>query len=687
MVYKGQGLEIPNLARRDASGLIEALASPNLEVRRLAVNETVERLGKSAISPFSEYVSKWRVFERSFPDFKFPEDARKYQEGQKKAEPIAAALLAALTRLSSERDSLTPEEQATLSIFQSREVAHLYSQAEPVRLRSLASRRGYEGLSELDELCSIVAAENQPPLERRVAAESISAILREYLSELKLLADQPGPRGDEAEREPAYVELLVRCVRSLLVCWDYNPPEDAALTHAVRMALRDCLLFPRAYPAVAEFARINPQAAEHLAEVSLGAPTPAAADFLLQHLERTKFSTARAGEYVRHSALHLAETRISEIARLVAQLGAPPSFGQRLALADGLADAARKRPLKLPETAAAWIESTMLEALASPDPEILKRALAAVREYKSESKRAPLAKVAVDQIQRRDLRNAALEATANLPRAEELFVPILNDPRDLFLRRRAADLLGQIDSEPARAALLAALPTAPGELALSIAGALVQRESGTRGLLEAIAAGKGSPTLLRNKLVAMMIERKTPALLPQVGTLTADLPSEDARLDAAIAARVDAFHRASARRADIRPLDPEHGQQLYQQTCAACHRLKNNGGNVGPNLDGVAARGVHRLVEDILDPNRNVDPAFRQTVIETTDGRTIAGLNPREEGQLLLLNDATGAAVSVPRAQIKTRTSSRLSLMPPAFEQLLSPEDLNDLLAFLLNGG
>jgi putative heme-binding domain-containing protein len=112
--------------------------------------------------------------------------------------------------------------------------------------------------------------------------------------------------------------------------------------------------------------------------------------------------------------------------------------------------------------------------------------------------------------------------------------------------------------------------------------------------------------------------------------------------------------------------------------------VKGQGGNIGPNLDGVGVRGLHRLLEDILDPNRNVDPAFRQTVIETNVGRMIAGVNVRAEGELVLLNDAEGKEQSVVKKQIKSQTASRLSLMPPTFEQTLSGKDLNDVVAYLL---
>jgi putative heme-binding domain-containing protein len=94
---------------------------------------------------------------------------------------------------------------------------------------------------------------------------------------------------------------------------------------------------------------------------------------------------------------------------------------------------------------------------------------------------------------------------------------------------------------------------------------------------------------------------------------------------------------------------------------------------------------VHRLIEDILDPNRNVDPAFRQTIIETTDGRTLSGVNLRAQGELLVLNDVEGKEVSVARNQVKAQTASKLSLMPAIFEQALSEQQLADVIGYLVS--
>jgi putative heme-binding domain-containing protein len=245
----------------------------------------------------------------------------------------------------------------------------------------------------------------------------------------------------------------------------------------------------------------------------------------------------------------------------------------------------------------------------------------------------------------------------------------------MILRKRAAELLAQNSGADA---VLAALSNAPWELALSIAGALAKTDAGCTALLDAIDAGKASPRLLVNKAVAGPLTSRPKPVRDRATALTKVLPPEDARLDKVIAERADAFRKA-------RP-DPAHGAQVFQQTCAVCHRFRNAGGNVGPNLDGVVARGVARLVEDILDPNRNVDPGFRQAIIETRDGQMFAGVNVREQGDAVLLTDATGNDISVPKTAIKTRTQTQLSLMPPAFETQIPPGDFNDLLAFLLGG-
>ncbi len=464
-------------------------------------------------------------------------------------------------------------------------------------------------------------------------------------------------------------------------------PSDHQLIYAFRIALRDSLNSPQGFQRAADVALTDnprPEEAEILAGISLAVQSPNSANFLLTHLRRTKFSTPRAGEYLKHAALYLPAEKFGEVASLTTELNDAP-LAQKLALAEGLGTASRERKLPLPADAMAWVQRVSLEALASTDAAVLDRAIGALRDAEMPEKVAPLQKIAMRAGEHGPRRAAALEALMNTPEGVAVAAAALADTSSMTLRKKAAEVLAGAGGVAARAALLAALPTAPQELAGSIAAGLAKSPKGAEALLQLIEQGRASATLLRQKAVANALAvqaANSPELGQRAALLAKDLPPEDARLDGVIAQRVEAFRAASADGA-ARRADAAHGAQVFQQNCAVCHRFRNEGGNVGPNLDGTVARGVHRLTEDILDPNRNVDPAFRQTLIETRDGQTFVGANVREAGETVTMTDATGKDVTVAKNAIKAQTQSRLSLMPPAFEALLSEGDFSDLLAFL----
>jgi putative heme-binding domain-containing protein len=106
---------------------------------------------------------------------------------------------------------------------------------------------------------------------------------------------------------------------------------------------------------------------------------------------------------------------------------------------------------------------------------------------------------------------------------------------------------------------------------------------------------------------------------------------------------------------------------------------------IGPELDGIGNRGLERLLEDVVDPNRNVDQAFRSTLLTTIDGRALAGLALREEGQVLVLADAQGKEQRVPLAEISERGVSPLSPMPANAIELVKEAEFYHLLGYLLS--
>ncbi len=86
----------------------------------------------------------------------------------------------------------------------------------------------------------------------------------------------------------------------------------------------------------------------------------------------------------------------------------------------------------------------------------------------------------------------------------------------------------------------------------------------------------------------------------------------------------------------------------------------------------------------MLDPNRNVDQAFRLTTLNLKSGQVVSGLLLKEEGEVYVLADAQGKEVRVPKKSVEERTISPLSPMPANFADQVPEADFNHLMAFLL---
>ena len=157
----------------------------------------------------------------------------------------------------------------------------------------------------------------------------------------------------------------------------------------------------------------------------------------------------------------------------------------------------------------------------------------------------------------------------------------------------------------------------------------------------------------------------------------AALPPLSEEIEQRIAARKTAFTQQGG--------DIAMGQQLFTKHCAACHQIAGQGAVVGPQLDGIGLRGLDRLTEDLFDPNRNVDVAFRPTLLETEDGSTLAGLIKQESETTVTLVDNQGKEIVVDVETIVGRQPSTLSLMPDSLAADIPETDMLNLLAYLLS--
>lgn len=198
-----------------------------------------------------------------------------------------------------------------------------------------------------------------------------------------------------------------------------------------------------------------------------------------------------------------------------------------------------------------------------------------------------------------------------------------------------------------------------------------QTEDSTRSSLKTLAAmlQHTAPAALREKLAAFMPPRPAPPPLPIS-------PEQRKQLDALITSRVAVFAKKKP--------DLEVGSNVFRMNCAVCHQIKGEGGLIGPQLDGIGARGPERLCEDILDPNRNVDAHFHIHTLTLKNGSATSGFLKGEAGQVIILADAAGQEHRVRKDEVVKDKASPMSLMPPSFGQTISEQDFSDLLGWLL---
>ncbi|MFN0127368.1 MAG: PVC-type heme-binding CxxCH protein [Verrucomicrobiales bacterium] len=124
-----------------------------------------------------------------------------------------------------------------------------------------------------------------------------------------------------------------------------------------------------------------------------------------------------------------------------------------------------------------------------------------------------------------------------------------------------------------------------------------------------------------------------------------------------------------------------NGKTMFTVSCATCHKLGDEGVEIGPTLTGMGAHGPEELLVHIVDPNREVDPSFNAWNFETTDGQLYAGVIARQNNASVLLRTLTGE-VEIATNKIKSRVDTGRSLMPEGLEAV-GGENLRDILAYM----
>ncbi len=133
------------------------------------------------------------------------------------------------------------------------------------------------------------------------------------------------------------------------------------------------------------------------------------------------------------------------------------------------------------------------------------------------------------------------------------------------------------------------------------------------------------------------------------------------------------------------------GREAYfAAQCIKCHRFGEEGGAVGPDLTAVASRFDRRaILESIVEPSKVISDQYQNERIVTMSGKTIIGRVVDETPLRLVVqpDQLSPERVEVKKTDVETREPSRVSPMPDHLVDVLSEEEIYDLLAFLESAG
>jgi putative heme-binding domain-containing protein len=502
----------------------------------------------------------------------------------------------------------------------------------------------------------------------RVHACRILGERGEYRGLMQAAFSDESPNVQRAAAEALGRHPAPEAIAGLLKFRHKVPAKDTHLTHVVRMALRNQLVSEAAWREASKLKEDNDIRA--VADAAFGQPTKESAAWMVERLDKLNRPILAVHHITRYGSDATRQT-----VRKACQ-GRPLVSQPALVLA--YFRGSQERGAAPEKEALAWAEGLAGKLLASKTDAERAIGAALCAQARLNSMQPALVKVAGGKAE--GPRLAALDALASLGGVAH--VKLLGDAlTDLRLsmrgREQVAVFLARINQPATRTALLAALATAPARLQTGIAANLATTPVGAEALLTAISTGKASARLLQeNSVIVKLQAARVPNLAERLTKLTKGLPKADVKLAALIDARRKAFLKATP--------DLKRGAAAFEKHCGICHQVAGKGMKVGPQLDGIGLRGLDRLLEDTLDPNRNVDQAFRSTTINTIKGGVVQGLLLREEGAVLVLADEKGKEVRVNKADVEKRSVSNLSPMPANLGDTVPEADFPHLLAWLL---
>jgi len=188
-------------------------------------------------------------------------------------------------------------------------------------------------------------------------------------------------------------------------------------------------------------------------------------------------------------------------------------------------------------------------------------------------------------------------------------------------------------------------------------------------------------------LLGMVAESRLPASLYDV--VAASIfknPSEAVRIQASNVFKKPGTHTVYSLDVIVKlkgnTLD---GQKVFVKNCSTCHRVNNEGSDIGPDLTLIGKKFDHvTLLDAITNPNAGIVFGYEPWLVTTKDGLSFYGFLVADGEKALVIKDIAGVRHTIPTDQVNSRKKQEISLMPEPSSLGLTNQNLADLTEYLM---
>jgi putative heme-binding domain-containing protein len=136
--------------------------------------------------------------------------------------------------------------------------------------------------------------------------------------------------------------------------------------------------------------------------------------------------------------------------------------------------------------------------------------------------------------------------------------------------------------------------------------------------------------------------------------------------------------------------DPAEGERVFFHPrgpgCFKCHQVDRRGARIGPDLTRLhESASAEKLLDSIMNPSHEIAPQFVSWQIAMNDGTVYSVMQFDDRGDDAMYVDNQGEKRILKMKEIESRAASDVSIMPENLPDLMTRQELRDLIAYLQN--